>query len=119
MGSPSPVPPYWRVVEAPACWNSSKTRASCSSFMPMPVSRMLNSSISSLVWIPAFAGMTSDEWREWIPAFVGMTFGGLWKSGEYSCRFAVFGLSYMFAAFASSSDDESFRIGLISKGEEP
>ena len=38
IASPSPVPPYRRVVEASAWVNASKSRASCSVVMPMPVS---------------------------------------------------------------------------------
>ena len=38
MASPSPVPPYFFVVEASACMNGWKSRVICSSVMPMPVS---------------------------------------------------------------------------------
>ncbi len=38
MASPSPVPPYWRLVEASACWNASKIIRCFSGGMPMPVS---------------------------------------------------------------------------------
>ncbi len=38
IASPSPVPPYLRVVDASACENGWKSRPSCSEVMPMPVS---------------------------------------------------------------------------------
>ena len=38
MASPSPVPPYLRLVDASACWNASKMIFCFSSGMPMPVS---------------------------------------------------------------------------------
>ena len=37
--SPSPVPPYWRAVEASACANGRKSFACCMGVKPMPVSR--------------------------------------------------------------------------------
>jgi hypothetical protein len=37
--SPSPVPPYLRVVERSACENGRKIFFICSSVMPMPESR--------------------------------------------------------------------------------
>ena len=39
MASPSPVPPYLRVVEVSACWKLWNRRPRCSSVRPMPVSR--------------------------------------------------------------------------------
>jgi hypothetical protein len=38
IASPRPVPPYRRVVDASACVNEVKTRASVASSMPMPLS---------------------------------------------------------------------------------
>ncbi len=43
MASPSPVPPYLRVVEASACSNAWNRRSICVSVMPMPVSLTENS----------------------------------------------------------------------------
>lgn len=37
--SPSPVPPYLRVVEASACWNAENRLLICAGVEPMPVSR--------------------------------------------------------------------------------
>ena len=39
IASPSPVPPYLRVVEASACVKAWNSLAICSGVMPMPVSR--------------------------------------------------------------------------------
>src|SRR5215207_3427389 len=39
MLNPSPVPPFSRVLDVSACWNSSKMRACWSGVMPGPVSR--------------------------------------------------------------------------------
>ena len=41
MANPSPVPPYFRVVEVSAWLKASKSRPCCSAVMPMPVSRTL------------------------------------------------------------------------------
>ena len=38
IASPSPVPPYFRVVELSACENDSNSRARASGAMPIPVS---------------------------------------------------------------------------------
>src|SRR5207248_8786848 len=38
LASPSPVPPYLRVVEGSACTNSWNKRPTCSGDIPMPVS---------------------------------------------------------------------------------
>ena len=42
MVSPSPVPPYLRVIDVSACWKASKILSSCSDGMPMPVSETAN-----------------------------------------------------------------------------
>jgi len=42
MESPSPVPPYLRVVEVSACEKAWKSRALCSGVMPIPLSRTEN-----------------------------------------------------------------------------
>jgi len=39
IASPSPVPPFFFVIEESACWNSSKIFACSASAMPGPVSR--------------------------------------------------------------------------------
>ena len=57
--SPSPVPPYRRVVEPSACVNSWNRRAICSGVIPMPVSRTVNCSVTpcasaSFTWISSF-----------------------------------------------------------------
>ena len=38
IASPSPVPPYLRLVQPSACWNASKMICCLSDGMPMPVS---------------------------------------------------------------------------------
>ena len=43
MASPSPVPPYYRVVVTSAWVNGSKTLETCSTVMPTPVSVTTNS----------------------------------------------------------------------------
>ncbi len=45
IDSPSPVPPYLRLVVPSACWNASKITDSFSAGMPMPVSRTSNASM--------------------------------------------------------------------------
>src|SRR5216683_633498 len=42
MASPSPVPPYFRVVETSACWNAWKRFWSWAGVMPTPVSDTRN-----------------------------------------------------------------------------
>ena len=42
IDSPSPVPPYLRLVVPSACWNASKIISSLPAGMPMPVSRTAN-----------------------------------------------------------------------------
>jgi hypothetical protein len=42
IASPRPVPPYFRLVPASACWNASKMIRCFSSGMPMPVSETSN-----------------------------------------------------------------------------
>ena len=44
IDSPSPVPPYLRLVVPSACWNASKIISSLPAGMPMPVSRTANAS---------------------------------------------------------------------------
>ena len=48
IARPSPVPPYWRVVEASACWKGWNSCRHCSGVRPMPVS--LTSPYSSTSW---------------------------------------------------------------------
>ena len=57
MTSPSPVPPYLRVIEPSACVNAVNSPLSCSFVMPIPVSMTLNESFtllpitcSSFIW---------------------------------------------------------------------
>ena len=38
IASPSPLPPYRRVVETSACWKASKIVSSLCASMPMPLS---------------------------------------------------------------------------------
>ncbi len=47
MASPSPVPPYFRLVLPSACWNASKMSCCLSAVMPMPVSVTDNASTPS------------------------------------------------------------------------
>ncbi|MNC86319.1 hypothetical protein D3C83_19710 [compost metagenome] len=56
--SPSPVPPYLRVIEPSAWENGWNIRADCSGVMPMPVSRMENSSLIISAWRSATATFT-------------------------------------------------------------
>ena len=44
IDSPSPVPPYLRLVVPSACWKASKIISSLPAGMPMPVSRTANAS---------------------------------------------------------------------------
>ena len=46
MESPSPVPPYFRVVDVSAWENAWNSRALCSGVMPMPLSRTENFSLT-------------------------------------------------------------------------
>ena len=50
IASPSPVPPYFRLVLASACWKASKMIRCLSGEMPMPVS-----DTSKAITLPAFA----------------------------------------------------------------
>ena len=60
MVSPSPVPPYLRVVELSACENDSKIVCSLSGAIPMPVSRTLNAIVASAArWFSAIRTVTS------------------------------------------------------------
>jgi len=52
MASPSPVPPYLRVVALSACVNGVNSRLSTSGLMPMPVSCTSPHS-QPLLWLPA------------------------------------------------------------------
>ena len=46
IASPSPVPPYSRVVELWACAKGSKMRACCSGLIPIPVSATSKRSVT-------------------------------------------------------------------------
>jgi hypothetical protein len=48
IDSPSPVPPYLRLVVPSACWNASKITGSFSGAMPMPVSETAKAITSSV-----------------------------------------------------------------------
>src|SRR5262245_46160122 len=52
MESPRPVPPFLRVLEVSACWNSSKIRCRSSWAMPGPVSATVTTNASRSRWAP-------------------------------------------------------------------
>ena len=60
MASPSPVPPYLRVVEVSAWLNASNSLPCCSGAMPMPVSRTLTSRSAVLAGRESPAGRRLD-----------------------------------------------------------
>ena len=56
IASPSPVPPYFRLVLPSACWNASKMICCLSGGMPMPVSLTEIASTAAARFSSSFSG---------------------------------------------------------------
>jgi two-component system cell cycle response regulator DivK len=64
IANPSPVPPFFFVIEESACWNSSKIFACSASAMPGPVSRTatVNEPLAAKALIATSPGVEPGAW---------------------------------------------------------
>src|SRR5688500_5184102 len=65
MESPSPVPPYLRLVVPSACWNASKIRRCFSFGIPTPVSATANARTSEEFSSTGFRSEERRVGKEW------------------------------------------------------